>query len=334
MNLNLEDEFKIFPYIRERRLRSSKAMRDLVAETAFDTSSLMLPMFIIPGKGKSQKIESMPDVIRQTADIAVSTVSRALNLGIKSFLLFGIPSAKDEMGTGAYDENGVIPDAIKKIKKEYPEALIAADVCMCEYTTHGHCGIIKNGRVDNDLTLPVLAKAAVAYAEAGADVVAPSSMMDGQVRAIRAALNDSGLKDTVIMSYSSKFASSLYGPFREAADSRPAFGDRKTYQMDYRNGRQAMREIELDISEGADIIMVKPAMFYLDLIFTARNRFNLPIAAYSVSGEYSMIKGAAMNGWINENDALMELIYSIKRAGADIMITYYAEKIADMLRQR
>jgi porphobilinogen synthase len=332
VNSNLKDEFEIFPYVRERRLRSSKGMRDLVAETSLAPSSLMLPMFIIPGKGRTQKIESMPDVTRQTPDIAANAVGRALNLGVKSFLLFGIPDVKDEMGTGAYDENGVIPDAIKHIKNEYPEAVVAADVCMCGYTSHGHCGIIKNGRVDNDLTLPVLARTAVAYAGAGADIVAPSSMMDGQVRAIREALDDGGLKDAAIMSYSSKFASSLYGPFREAADSKPAFGDRKTYQMDYRNGRQAIREIELDVSEGADIVMVKPAMFYLDLISQAKARFNLPIAAYSVSGEYSMIKSAYMNGWINENDVMMELIYSIKRAGADIIITYYAEKIAGILK--
>ncbi len=328
----MKEEFEIFPYIRERRLRLSNNIRDLVAETTLNPSNLMLPMFIISGQNMRQEIQSMPGVSRQTPDIAVSSVGRALNAGIKSFLLFGIPDIKDEMGSGAYDGAGVIPTTIRKIKGEYPEAVIAADVCMCEYTNHGHCGIVKNGKVDNDLTLPILAKTAVVYAEAGADIVAPSAMMDGQVRAIRQALNDNGLKDTIIMGYSSKFASALYGPFRDAAESKPAFGDRKTYQMDYRNRRQAIREIELDISEGADMVMVKPAMFYLDLISRAREKFNLPIAAYSVSGEYSMVKGAALNGWINENDVVMEQIYSIKRAGADIIITYYAEKIAEILK--
>ena len=330
----MKEESDIFPYIRERRLRSSVNIRELVAETSFTASNLMLPIFIISGEGKSQEIQSMPEIRRETSDIAVDNVGKALDLGIKSFLLFGIPDAKDELGTGAYDKNGVIPLAIRIIKKEYPEAVIAADVCLCEYTTHGHCGIVKGGIIDNDSTLPLLSKAALAYARAGADIVAPSSMMDGQVKAIRIALNEVGINDTLIMSYSSKFASALYGPFREAAGSRPTFGDRKTYQMDYRNGRQAIREIELDLREGADILMVKPAMFYMDLISKAKDRFNIPIAAYSVSGEYSMIKGAAFNGWINENDVLMELVYSIKRAGADIIITYYSEKIAEILRSK
>ncbi len=328
----MKEEFEIFPYVRERRLRSSHNIRELVAETTLNPSNLMLPLFIISGLNKRQEIPSMPGISRETQDIAVSSVGRALDAGIKSFLLFGIPDSKDEMGSGAYDEAGVIPSAIRKIKGEYPEAVIAADVCMCEYTSHGHCGIVKDGKIDNDLTLPVLAKTAVAYARAGADIVAPSAMMDGQVKAIRQALNDSGLIDTIIMGYSSKFASALYGPFRDAAESKPAFGDRKTYQMDYRNGKQAMREIELDISEGADIVMVKPAMFYLDLISRAKEKFNLPVAAYSVSGEYSMIRAAALKGWINENDVLMELFYSIKRAGADIIITYFAEKIAEILK--
>ncbi|MDG7044570.1 MAG: porphobilinogen synthase [Nitrososphaerota archaeon] len=330
----MKEESDIFPYIRERRLRSSKNIRELVAETSFKASNLMLPIFIISGEGKSQEIQSMPEIRRETSDIAVDNVGKALDLGIKSFLLFGIPDAKDELGTGAYDKNGVIPLAIRIIKKEYPEAVIAADVCLCEYTIHGHCGIVKGGIIDNDTTLPLLSEAALAYARAGADIVAPSSMMDGQVKAIRIALNEAGINDTLIMSYSSKFASALYGPFREAAGSRPTFGDRKTYQMDYRNGRQAIREIELDLREGADVVMVKPAMFYMDLISKAKDRFNIPIAAYSVSGEYSMIKGAAFNGWINENDVLMELVYSIKRAGADIIITYYSEKIAEILRSK
>ncbi|MGC8558191.1 MAG: porphobilinogen synthase [Nitrososphaeria archaeon] len=328
----MKGEFDIFPYIRERRLRSSKSMRELVAETSINPHNLMLPIFIIQGTGRSQEIQSMPEISRETADMAVKSVGRAMNLGIRSFLLFGIPDIKDEMGTQAYDENGVIPLAIKKIKAEYPEAVVAADVCLCEYTSHGHCGIVRDGRVDNDSTLPVLARTATVYAKAGADIVAPSSMMDGQVRAIRLALNDAGLNDTIIMGYSSKFASALYGPFREAAESKPAFGDRKTYQMDYRNGRQAIREIELDIAEGADMVMVKPAMFYMDLISWAKSKFNVPIVAYSVSGEYSMIKGASLNGWINEDDVVMELMYSIKRAGADIIITYYAEKVAKLLR--
>ncbi|MGC8661576.1 MAG: porphobilinogen synthase [Nitrososphaeria archaeon] len=328
----MRDEFDIFPNIRERRLRSSAGMRELVAETSLNPANFMLPLFIMSGERKTQEIRSMPGVMRQTSDIAVNTVERALNLGIRSFLLFGIPDVKDEAGSGAYDEGGVVPVAIRKIKKEYPEAVVAADVCLCEYTNHGHCGLVKDGKIDNDLTLPLLSKTAIVYAKAGADIVAPSSMMDGQVRAIRAGLESEGLNNTVIMSYSSKFASALYGPFREAADSKPAFGDRKTYQMDYRNGRQAMREIDLDIKEGADIVMVKPAIFYMDLIKMAKSNFNVPIAAYSVSGEYSMIKGAAINGWINEKDIMIELMHSIKRAGADIIITYYAEKVAEMLK--
>ena len=328
----MRGEFEIFPYVRERRLRSSQNIRELVAETTLSPSNLMLPMFIVSGQNRRQEVPSMPGIARESQDIAVRSVGRALDLGIKSFLLFGIPDFKDEMGSGAYDEAGVIPSAIRKIKSEYPEAVIAADVCLCEYTSHGHCGIVKGGKIDNDSTLSLLAKTAVVYARAGADIVAPSAMMDGQVRAIRQALNESGLTDTIIMGYSSKFASALYGPFREAAESKPAFGDRKTYQMDYRNGKQAIREIELDIAEGADIVMVKPAMFYLDILSKAKERFNVPIAAYSVSGEYSMIKAAAMNGWINENEVLMELIYSIKRAGADIIITYFAEKVAEILK--
>jgi porphobilinogen synthase len=253
--------------------------------------------------------------------------------GIRAVLLFGIPAAKDELGTGAFASNGLIPSAVIELRKHFPSLVIAADVCLCEYTSHGHCGVIENGIVNNDATLPLLAKAAVEYAKAGADLVAPSAMMDGQVLAIRRALEESGHQDRLVMGYSAKFASSFYGPFRQAAGSTPAFGDRRGYQMNPANSREAMREIRLDVQEGADIIMVKPALSYLDVIARARSRFDLPIAAYNVSGEYSMIKAACLNGWLDERRTVLEVLTSIKRAGADIIITYFAEQAADWIRE-
>ncbi len=294
---------------------------------------MVQPVFIRYGSGVAEEIKSMPGVMRYSLDKVGGFIGRAMEAGVRAFLLFGVPSAKDELGTGAYDEDGVIPTAIRRIRADFPDAVIAADVCLCEYTSHGHCGIVKNGTVDNDETLKYLARAAVVYARAGADIVAPSAMMDGQVKAIRDALDAEGLSDTIIMGYSSKFASALYGPFREAAESAPRFGDRKSYQMDYRSSRTPLREIELDIKEGADIVMVKPAMFYLDIIRAAKERFYVPIAAYSVSGEYSMIKAAGERGWIDEPRVALEYLYAIKRAGADIIITYYAHMVKDLLER-
>ena len=248
-------------------------------------------------------------------------------------LLFGIPSTKDEMGTQAYSQSGVVPKAIREVKKRFPDLVVMADVCLCEYTSHGHCGVVQNGTVDNDRTLPLLARAAAEYAKAGADVVAPSAMMDEQVASIRSALNNSGHADTLVMGYSAKYASSFYGPFREAAGSAPSFGDRRTYQMDGANSREAMREIQADIREGADIVMVKPALAYLDVLSRARSRFDLPLAAYNVSGEYSMVRAAAAKGWVDEKRAALEILTSIRRAGADLIITYFAEQAANWLRE-
>ncbi len=325
-------DYDVFPRIRERRLRKNQKIRDLVAEVSLNKNNLVQPLFIYPGENGIEEIKSMPGVYRMTVDRSLKFIGEGLASGINAYLLFGIPSHKDELGTEAYDEEGIIPKAVRTIKKEYPDAIIITDVCMCEYTSHGHCGIVVNGKVDNDVTLSYLAKTAVVYAKSGADIVAPSSMMDGQVKAIRDALDENNFKDTIIMSYSSKFASSLYGPFREAADSKPQFGDRKSYQMDYRSARTALREIELDIKEGADIVMVKPAMFYMDIITRAKEKFLVPLAAYSVSGEYSMIKAATKNGWIDEDQVLWEYMLSLKRAGADIIITYYAKRLAEYLR--
>ncbi len=324
--------YDIFPRIRERRLRRTQKIRDLVAEVSLNKSNLIQPIFVYPGENGIEEIKSMPGIYRMTIDRSLKFIGEGLASGINAYLLFGIPSHKDEMGTEAYDEEGIIPRAVRAIKKEYPDAIVITDVCMCEYTSHGHCGIIVDGKVDNDVTLSYLAKTAVVYAKAGADIVAPSSMMDGQVKAIREALDENNFKETIIMSYSSKFASSLYGPFREAADSKPQFGDRKSYQMDYRSARTALREIELDIKEGADIVMVKPAMFYMDIISKAKEKFLVPIAVYSVSGEYSMIKATAEKGWIDEDQVLLEYMLSLKRAGADMIITYYARRLADLIR--
>ncbi|MGC9208441.1 MAG: porphobilinogen synthase [Nitrososphaeria archaeon] len=326
------EEYEIFPRVRERRLRKNQAIRDLVAEVSLNRSNLVQPIFVMHGSDEELEIKSMPGIYRMTVDHAVKYVGRGMEKGIRAFLLFGVASHKDEYGTEAYSEDGIIPLAVRSIKKDYPDAVIITDVCLCEYTSHGHCGIVINGQVDNDATLPYLSRAAVTYAKAGADIVAPSAMMDGQVKAIREALDQNGLKDTIIMSYSSKFASSLYGPFREAADSKPQFGDRRSYQMDYRSLRSALREIELDIKEGADIVMVKPALFYLDVVSRAKERFLVPIAAYSVSGEYSMLRAASRNGWLDEDQVLIEYMTALKRAGADIIITYYAMHLADLIK--
>lgn len=317
--------------VRMRRLRKTRAIRSLVNETSLSPSNFVAPIFVRYGSGVKEPVDAMPGVSRYSVDMVGSYAARLAKAKIPAVLLFGIPETKDAVGSGAYASDGVVPRAISEVKKAVPEMVVVADVCLCEYTSHGHCGVLRDREVDNDRTLPLLAKAAVEYARAGADVVAPSAMMDFQVSAIRSALEEAGLGDTLIMGYSAKFASSFYGPFREAAGSAPSFGDRKAYQMAPGNARQAMREIEKDIQEGADIVMVKPALPYLDVISKARSRFDAPIAAYSVSGEYSAIRAAAINGWVDEKGVVMEVLTSIKRAGADLIITYFAEAAAGWL---
>jgi porphobilinogen synthase len=321
----------LFPEYRPRRLRRTENIRSLVRETHLTVNDLIYPLFICEGKNVKQEIRSMPEVYRFSIDKALEEIKEATQLGIKAVLLFGIPDKKDKVGTSAYIEKGIIQKAVRAIKDKFPELIVITDVCLCEYTSHGHCGIIKNGEVDNDLTLEVLAKIAVSHAKAGADIVAPSDMMDGRVERIRSALDEAGFSHVSIMSYAVKYCSAFYGPFREAAESAPKFGDRRSYQMDPANSREALREASLDIEEGADIIMVKPAMPYLDIIKMLRNEFNYPIAAYQVSGEYAIIKAASKLGWLDEEKILWESLISIKRAGADLIITYFAKNIAEKL---
>ncbi len=320
-----------FPIQRLRRLRATEAMRSLVRETHLDPAQFILPLFVVPGEGIKREISSMPGNYQMSVDQVVIECAEVQALGIGGVILFGLPETKDEMASGAYDENGIVQRAIRAIRREAPGLLIVTDVCNCEYTSHGHCGYIKDGDVDNDTTLQWLAKSALSHARAGADIVAPSDMMDGRVWAIRQALDVNGFEKVPILAYAAKFASSFYGPFREAADSAPAFGDRRSYQMDPANGREAMLEIALDLQEGADMIMVKPAMPYLDLISQARQRFDVPIAAYQVSGEFSMIMAAARNGWLDHDRAMMESLTSITRAGARIILTYFAKPAARLL---
>jgi porphobilinogen synthase len=321
----------LFPEYRPRRLRRTENIRALVRETHLRVDDLIYPLFICEGKNIKQEIKSMPEVYRFSIDKALEDIKEAVELGIKAVLLFGIPDKKDEIGSSAYAKDGIIQKAVKCIKDKFPELVVITDVCLCEYTSHGHCGIIKKGEVDNDLTLEQLARIAVSHAKAGADIVAPSDMMDGRVARIREALDEAGFSQVAIMSYSVKYCSAFYGPFREAADSAPKFGDRRSYQMDPANSREALREAYLDIEEGADIIMVKPAMPYLDIIKMLRTEFNHPVAAYQVSGEYAMIKAAAKLGWLDEERILWESLISIKRAGADLIITYFAKKVAKKL---
>jgi porphobilinogen synthase len=321
-----------FPVHRPRRLRSSEAMRRLVRETRLHPANFILPLFICPGEGIRRPISSMPPQCQLSIDTAVEECREIHALGIGGIILFGLPETKDEMASGAYDDNGIVQRAIRAIKREVPGLLVVTDVCNCEYTSHGHCGLIVDGDVDNDATLEWLAKSAVSHARAGADIVAPSDMMDGRVGAIRTALDKQGFIKVPILSYAAKFASVFYGPFREAAESAPQFGDRRSYQMDPANAREAMREMELDLEEGADMLMVKPAMPYLDLIREARDRFDVPISAYQVSGEYSMIMAAAANGWIDLDRAMMESLTSIRRAGADFVITYFAKPAAKLVQ--
>jgi porphobilinogen synthase len=326
-----------FPEMRMRRLRRSEAMRALVRETTLEPGDLIYPLFICPGEGVRRAIGSMPGVFNLSVDEAVREAEEAARLGLGGLLLFGLPETKDEQGTGAYDENGIVQQALRALKQSAAskKLVLIADVCLCEYTSHGHCGRVIETRdgwtVDNDPSLELLARTAVSLAKAGADVVAPSDMMDGRVAAIRAELDKDALKDTPILSYASKFASAFYGPFREAADSAPQFGDRKTYQMDGANLREAMREIDLDIEEGADMILMKPAMPYLDVILAARDRVDVPIGAYQVSGEYSMLQAAFEKGWLDRDRATLESLMGIRRAGADFIITYFAKEAAMLL---
>jgi porphobilinogen synthase len=320
-----------FPAYRPRRLRKSADIRELVSETRLSVKDFIYPMFVMPGKNKKVHIKSMPGIFKQSIDNIIKEMREVRKLGVKSVLLFGIPSKKDEMGTEGYDADGIIQRSLREIKKKVPDMIVVTDVCMCEYTSHGHCGIIRDGDVDNDETVEYLSKMALSHAEAGADIVAPSDMMDGRVGVIRDVLDEGGYENLPIMAYSAKYASSFYGPFREAAESPPKFGDRRGYQMDPPNVREALREIALDIEEGADIVMIKPALPYLDVIRAARGRFDHPIAAYNVSGEYSMVKAAGKLGWIEEERVMMESLMSIKRAGADIIITYFAKEAAKLL---
>ena len=317
-----------YPITRLRRLRLNQNIRDLIKETEITLNDLIYPMFIIPGESRSEEIESMPGIFRHTIDNALKEISEIVELGIKAILLFGIPEKKDDIATGAYSKKGIIQNAVKSIKKEFNDLIVITDLCLCEYTDHGHCGVIHDGYVDNDETLELLSLTALSHAEAGADIIAPSDMMDGRVAKIREVLDDNEFLNIIIMSYSAKYASAFYGPFRDAAKSAPSFGDRKSYQMNPPNIREAIREIEQDIEEGADIIMVKPALSYLDVISAVREEFNHPLAAYSVSGEYSMVKAASKMGWIDEQKIVLEMLTSIKRAGADIIITYFAKQIA------
>ena len=320
-----------FPTHRMRRLRRNQRFRNLVRETRLSPESMIYPIFVCSGEKIRHEVGSMPGQYNLSVDNAVETARDAEKAGIAGILLFGLPSQKDDVGSDAYDDNGIVQQALRAIRENVRDLLLITDVCLCEYTSHGHCGVIKHNDVQNDPTLKLLADAAVSHVRAGADMVAPSDMMDGRVAAIRQALDGEGFANTPIMAYSAKYASGFYGPFREAADSTPKFGDRKSYQMDSPNAREALREIALDIEEGADIVMVKPALAYLDIIARAREQFDVPIAAYQVSGEYAMIEAAARAGWIERQRIILETITAIKRAGADILITYYALELAKML---
>ena len=321
-----------FPTVRLRRLRSSEMLRQMVQETNIIVGDLVYPLFVTHGQGAKQEITAMPGCFRHTLDVLPAEVTEIAGLGIPALLLFGLPAEKDEMATGAYHPHGIVQKAIRIIKKTVPQLVIITDVCLCEYTSHGHCGIVVEGRVDNDDTLKVLAQTALSHANAGADIIAPSDMMDGRVTAIRTKLDENDHSNLPIMSYAIKYASAFYGPFREAAQCAPQFGDRRTYQMDPSNIREALREVEQDILEGADIVMVKPALAYLDVIARVRGAFNHPLAAYNVSGEYAMLKAAARQGWIEERNAVLEVLTAIKRAGADIIITYHAKEVARWLK--
>ena len=322
-----------YPKTRMRRLRTSASMRRLVRETAVSVDDLVYPLFVREGEGIKKPIKSMDGCFHFSPDTIAAEAAEAASLGIPAVLLFGLPAGKDPIGSEAWAEDGVVQRAIRAIKVQTPDLLVITDVCLCEFTDHGHCGLIKDGTVDNDPTCELLAKMALSHAQAGADIVAPSDMMDGRVKYIREALEENGFENVALMSYAAKYASAFYGPFRDAAESAPAFGDRRSYQMDAGNGNQAMAEIALDIEEGADIVMVKPALAYMDIIYRARQRFDCPIAAYNVSGEYMMVKTSAAAGLSDEEATMMEVLTSLKRAGADILITYFAKEAAKKLRE-
>jgi len=322
-----------YPLYRARRIRGQEVFRNMVRETALSTHDLIYPMFTAFGTGIKKEISSMPGIYQQSIENIVEEAQEAYELGVPAVILFGIPEQKDAMGSDAYSDTGIIQETIRAIKKAVPKLAVITDVCLCEYTDHGHCGVIKNGDVDNDETLELLAREALSHAQAGADMVAPSDMMDGRVAAIREALDNNGHKDVPLMSYAVKYASGYYGPFREAAESTPQFGDRRSYQMDPANRLEAIREARMDVEEGADILMVKPGLPYLDIVREVRNEFNLPLAVYNVSGEYSMVKAAANMGWIDEDRVIMETMLSFKRAGADIILTYHAKEVAKLLKK-
>jgi len=321
-----------FPLYRPRRLRESPLLRKMVRETQLRVDDFVYPLFAVHGRGVREPIASMPGQFRLSVDELLRECKDTASMGIPAVLLFGLPADKDPRGTEAYAEDGIIQQAVRAVKDTVPDLLVITDVCLCEYTSHGHCGVVEDGVVKNDPTLELIARTAVSHAEAGADIVAPSAMMDGQVAAIREGLDEAGFEHVAVMAYAVKYASAFYGPFREAADSAPAFGDRRAYQMDAANAREAMREAELDVMEGADFLMVKPAVAYLDIVKMVRERFDLPLAAYHVSGEYAMIKAAAERGWIDEKRVMMETLTSIRRAGADVILTYYAVEAARELR--
>ena len=320
-----------FPQLRLRRLRRTEPLRRMIRETRINVDDLIYPLFVVPGQRVKEEIESMPGNFHLSVNQLSQEAEEILGLGIPAIILFGLPEAKDELGSAAYDSNGIIQKAVREIKRAVPELILITDVCLCQYTSHGHCGVIDDDYVNNDKTLELIARTALSHAEAGADIVAPSDMMDGRVAAIRAALDDSGFHNTIIMAYAAKYASAFYGPFREAAESAPQFGDRRSYQMDPANAREALREVELDIAEGADIVMIKPALAYLDVIRRVRDAFSHPLAAYSVSGEFAIVKAAARNGWLDEKQTALEIITAIKRAGADMIVTYYAKEAARWL---
>jgi porphobilinogen synthase len=320
-----------FPIVRMRRLRRNPVLRDMVAETTLTVNDLIYPMFVCHGKGVKEEVPSMPGVARYSVDLLVEECKQLKDMGIPAVILFGIPAKKDALGREGYADSGIIPQAVRALRKNVPGLLVICDVCLCEYTDHGHCGILDKGEVHNDATLELLAKASLAYAKAGAHMVAPSDMMDGRVIEIREALDEEGFDNLPIMSYAAKYASAFYGPFRDAADSCPSEGDRKSHQMDPRNAIEALRETQLDVEEGADIVMVKPALPYLDIIARVRDEFDLPVAAYQVSGEFSMIHAAAQNGWVDFGKVMMESLISIKRAGADMILTYFAPDAARIL---
>jgi porphobilinogen synthase len=324
----------VYPQLRLRRLRRTETLRALVRETRVEVGDLIYPIFVVEGKGIKEEISSMPGVFRYSPDQLPAELEEISGLEIPAVLLFGIPENKDDSGSSAYHPEGVVQQAVRAIKRSVPELIVITDVCLCEYTSHGHCGIVSNGEVDNDQTLPLLARTALSHVESGADIVAPSDMMDGRVKRIRETLDEKGFQHIPILSYAAKYASAFYGPFREAAESTPQFGDRRAYQMEPPNVREALREVEQDIAEGADIIMVKPALAYLDVIRKVRDTFNYPLAAYNVSGEYAMVKAAAQRGWLDEKRVVSETLTAIKRAGADIILTYHAKEFAQWLQSK